>query len=323
MILYKWVGHTPNFGDGLNDLLWPKLLPDFFDTDPSARFLGIGSVLDSRHDGVAAKLVAGAGYGGYETPPALDPTWIIHWVRGPRTARMLGLDPDIGLGDPASLLPVIGARASDDRTLIGFMPHFESMARGHWDEAARAAGLCLIDPRGDPTAIIAAIGRCRVLISEAMHGVIAADALRVPWIAVRPLMPTHRPKWLDWAESLNLRIIFRHLPPSSLLEHATRLPMAGRRPGRFLLATQGPRLHAAGRTRLIDRAATVLRRIAALPAQLSSDRDLDRCQDRMRERIVILRRTPFRGAARFQILSRRPSLLRVEDEFAYHPASIG
>ena len=58
MILYKWVGHTPNFGDGLNDLLWPQLLPDFFDTDPSARFLGIGSVLDSRHDGVAAKLVS-------------------------------------------------------------------------------------------------------------------------------------------------------------------------------------------------------------------------------------------------------------------------
>jgi len=43
----------------------------------------------------------------------------------------------------------------------------------------------------------------------------------------------------------------------------------------------------------------------------------------MRERIVMLRRAPFRGAARFQILSRRPSLLRVEDEFAYHPASIG
>jgi len=191
------------------------------------------------------------------------------------------------------------------------------------DEAAAAAGLSLIDPRGDPAAILTAIGLCRVLISEAMHGVIAADALHVPWIAVRPLMPTHRPKWLDWADSLNLRIAFRNLPPSSLLEHATRLPMAGRRPGRFLLASQGPRLHAAGRTRLIDRSAAVLRRIAALPAQLSSDRDLDRCQDRMRERIVTLRRTPFRAAARFQILSCRPSLLRVEDDFAYHPASIG
>jgi hypothetical protein len=67
----------------------------------------------------------------------------------------------------------------------------------------------------------------------------------------------------------------------------------------------------------------VLPRIATLPAQLSSDRDLDRCPDRMREHIVALRRTPFRSAARFRILSRRPSLLRVEDDFAYHPGSIG
>lgn len=323
MILYQWRGDTPNFGDELNGLLWPLLMPEFFDSDPAARFLGIGSVLDSRHDGVAAKLVAGAGYGGYEAPAALDRSWIIHWVRGPRTARMLGLDTAAGLGDPASLVPITGARASDDRSMVGFMPHFESMTRGHWAEAARAAGLCLIDPRGDPTAIIAAIGRCRVLVSEALHGVIVADALRVPWIAVRPLAPAHRPKWLDWADSLDLRVAFRTLTPSSLLEHALRLPMASRRPGRFLLSSHGARLHAAGRLRLVERAAAALRRIALERPQLSGEAALARAQDRMQERIVALRRSPFRGTVGFQIMSGRPSCLRVEDEFAYHPASTG
>lgn len=342
MILYQWRGQTSNFGDELNGLLWPRLLPDFFDADPSARFLGIGSVLDSRHSGSATKLVAGAGYGGYENPPALDHTWIIHWVRGPRTARMLGLDAGAGLGDPASLLstlpplsksdaapapwgsrPTQGVPGGADRGMIGFMPHFESMARGHWAEAARAAGLCLIDPRGDPADIIDAIGRCRMLVSEALHGVIVADAMRVPWIAARPLLPAHRPKWFDWAESLNLRIVFRPLTPSSLLEHAIRLPLAGRRPGRFLLGNHAPRLHATGRPRLIERSAVALRRIAAQPPQLSIWTDLDRCQDRMRERIVALRRAPFRGLAGSQIMACPPAPLRAEDDFAYQPVSTG
>ena len=89
--LYCWRGATRNFGDELNTLLWPRLLPAFFDDDPAALFLGIGSVLDTRHAQDAVKLVAGAGYGGYQPLPELDARWVVHWVRGPRTARLLGL----------------------------------------------------------------------------------------------------------------------------------------------------------------------------------------------------------------------------------------
>ena len=49
MQLYCWRGTAPNFGDELNTLLWPRLLPDFFDDDPAELFLGIGSVLEARH----------------------------------------------------------------------------------------------------------------------------------------------------------------------------------------------------------------------------------------------------------------------------------
>jgi succinoglycan biosynthesis protein ExoV len=61
--LYRWHDGVGNFGDELNTLLWPRLLPGFFDDDPAELFLGIGSVLDSRHPATAMKLVAGAGYG--------------------------------------------------------------------------------------------------------------------------------------------------------------------------------------------------------------------------------------------------------------------
>ncbi len=108
MQLYRWQGKTRNFGDELNTLIWPRLLPDFFDDDPAEVFLGIGSILDARHAADAVKLAAGAGYGGYEPLPALDASWVIHWVRGPRTARLLGLPESRGLGDPAMLLPQAG-----------------------------------------------------------------------------------------------------------------------------------------------------------------------------------------------------------------------
>ena len=69
MLLYHWRGEARNFGDELNLLLWPRLLPGLLDDDPAELFLGIGSVLDARHARDAVKLVAGAGYGGYAPLP--------------------------------------------------------------------------------------------------------------------------------------------------------------------------------------------------------------------------------------------------------------
>ncbi|HSZ88477.1 MAG TPA: polysaccharide pyruvyl transferase family protein [Acetobacteraceae bacterium] len=290
MQLYHWRGAARNFGDELNTLLWPRLLPGFFDDDPAERFLGIGSVLDARHDAGAVKLVAGTGYGGYRAPPTLDTNWIIHWVRGPLTARQLGLPEACGLGDPAMLLPGPCAGGLS----IGFMPHFESLERGAWVEAAHAAGITLIDPRGDPSAILASIGACRVMLSEAMHGVIVADAMRVPWIALRPLVSIHRAKWQDWAGALGLRLRFQLLAASSLAERLHASPLAAPRRCRHLLDLAHPTLHAAARRRFIEQAARSLTAAAASAPQLSTATALDRCRTRMLDRLDALRRDPWR-----------------------------
>ncbi|MSO99432.1 MAG: hypothetical protein EXR07_00030 [Acetobacteraceae bacterium] len=318
MILYNWRGPAQNFGDELNTLLWPRLLPDFFDHDGAARFLGIGSILDGRHDPTALKLVAGSGYGGYEAPIVLDETWVVHWVRGRRTARMLGLPLCLGIGDPASLIPLAGLAPPRENQDIGFMPHFESAIRGAWREAAALAGITLIDPRDDPRSVIAAISRCRVILSEALHGVIVADALRVPWIAVEPLAPIHRPKWLDWAETVDLTIAFHRLPPSTLLERAHLSGMARFHAGRCLLNRQAARLRAIARNQYIDRAAQALRKVARAAPQLSGAGALDRGQSRMVDAIAALRRDPMRRPHQTEQVQIDPPPLHRRAVSAYH-----
>ena len=120
MKLFYW-GDRPelpaNFGDQLNPWLWPRVLPELFGptaTGPSnseesrpALFLGIGTVLNSAIPPDAAEYVvlgAGAGYGEL---PTIDERWRIHAVRGPLTARELGLDGSVAVVDPAVLVPSV------------------------------------------------------------------------------------------------------------------------------------------------------------------------------------------------------------------------
>ena len=275
-----------NFGDELNTLIWPRLLPGFFDDDPAELFLGIGSVLDARHPPDALKIVAGAGYGGYQPKPALDASWVIHWVRGPRTARTVGLDEAVGLGDPAMLLTHAGCPAAGDGDAIGFMPHFESLARGSWHEAARNAGVQLIDPRDEPSAVISAIRRCRLLLTEALHGAIVSDTLRVPWVALSPLLPAHHAKWHDWADTLGMRIEFHPLRSSSLLERLHATHFGHTRRGRALITAGGPSLRRLAHRHFTERAAIALRHAASATPQLSPAPSLEACQVRMLDRLT-------------------------------------
>jgi succinoglycan biosynthesis protein ExoV len=309
MRLYVWRGAVRNFGDELNHLLWPYLLPGLLDDDPldpgpcddrpsddggSDLFLGIGSVLDARHPAERRKIVAGAGFGGYERPASLDGSWEIYWVRGPRTARQLGLPKSFGLGDPASLLPLVHPIHAPIQAhgigSIGFMPHFESLARGAWPAAATAVGITLIDPRGPPHEILGQIAGCRMLLSEALHGVIVADAMRIPWVALTPLVATHRAKWLDWADSLSLTIRFQALPASSPRERAETAFTPHRRITRAGVASASALAERFDRRSIyLDRATAALRQAAGAPAQLSNSRTLCDVQDRMLNRLHTLR----------------------------------
>ena len=105
MKLQYFRGQQPNFGDELNMWLWPQLLPAFFDDDPRTLFIGIGSILGKHYDPDAKKVVFGTGYAPtyHPTPNVHGSDWDVFFVRGPRTARALGLPEHLGIGDAAML----------------------------------------------------------------------------------------------------------------------------------------------------------------------------------------------------------------------------
>jgi len=179
MKLTYYRGSVPNFGDELNTYVWPALLPrDFLDDEDHELFVGIGSIIGAHLPPGARKIVMGSGYGGYMGIPDLnDGTWDVRFVRGPLTAERFGLPPDKVICDSAVLLRAIELPAPARDVGVAFMPHFESLERGLWKEACMLAGITLIDPTAPVESVLAKLKAAKVLVTEAMHGAIVADAL--------------------------------------------------------------------------------------------------------------------------------------------------
>lgn len=206
MKLYYFGGKdgVTNFGDELNLYLWPRLVPAAFIEDDGTQFVGIGTLLDDRLPPAPRTVVFGAGVG-YHGPPRRDRSWEVYCVRGPLSARALGLPPDAAVTDPAALITRINQPATTGRPrwTHAFMPHWESEP-DQWPLVCAAAGVGFIDPRWPTGRILEALQCTDVLLTEAMHGAIVADALRIPWVAVHTGPQIKTVKWEDWCRSMEL-----------------------------------------------------------------------------------------------------------------------
>lgn len=223
MKLYYYKGDKPNFGDELNVWMWPKFLNEILDEKSDEIFLGIGSILFNTFPDDATKIVFGAGYGGYTPAPKIDDRWKIYFVRGKLTASSLGIDPNLAFGDSAILLRSCVKERPQKCHRVSFMPHWESTYDGAWEKVCQISSINYIDPTLSVDHVIDQILKSDVLITEAMHGAIVADALRVPWIAVTPIQKRHQMKWHDWASALDFKLQPQHLVPSSMVETAMEI----------------------------------------------------------------------------------------------------
>ena len=208
-----------NFGDELNRWLWPRVIGNCIsgfghhgDTGSNANnpndilFYGIGTLLDDRIPQQAEKIIFGSGCGYGNRLKTIDHARVF-FVRGKHTARALNLPPEKGLTDPAILLRHFFPVVADQERIheVSVIPHYSSVKGNFWRQACDDLQLNYIDPRStDIQAVVAEISSSKLIIAEAMHGAIVADAFRVPWIAISSVKETNDFKWCDWCESLGL-----------------------------------------------------------------------------------------------------------------------
>lgn len=221
MKLFHWRCEPGNFGDDLNLWLWDVLLPGFRQQHPDVLLVGVGTVLKrGLLPGELTKLVIGSGVG-YGPPPEVtgQRDWDVRCVRGPLTAEVLGVDPGLAVVDPAVMVGDMPEFKSLPKIYEAlFVPHWQSAIHGVWSAVARAAQISYVSPCGDAKSVIRAIAQSKLVIAESMHAAIVADALRVPWIAVKTRHDTHSFKWRDWAASLGLTYRPEPIPPSTRAE---------------------------------------------------------------------------------------------------------
>jgi succinoglycan biosynthesis protein ExoV len=210
-----------NFGDDLNAFLWRESLPAQVFDIPDIVLIGIGSIFNAYCAPLSETrgkrvfvLGSGAGYG--PLPPDWE-SWNLLALRGPLTADLVER-PDLAITDSAALLSLLPSINSAPRLreAVLFMPHYNSVPGGQWECVAAQAGMTFVDPRWPVPKVLEHFLRAKLVITEAMHGAIVADSLRIPWIPVSIAPDTLSFKWWDWALSLGMVYEPVRLPSSSL-----------------------------------------------------------------------------------------------------------
>ncbi|WP_265501156.1 polysaccharide pyruvyl transferase family protein [Paracoccus beibuensis] len=194
----------------MNLWFWDHFLSGWRDHYPDRTLFGIGSILGTRvlqaYDRV---LVCGSG-SGYSSLGPVDPDRVrISWVRGPLTARLLGLDDSIAISDPASLLTVMPEFAQLPRGGNGtiFIPHRSTaQLQINWGRIGQMCNLQVVLPNQDAKEVIRKIIGADLVVTESMHGAIMADAFRIPWVPIKISNQFNDHKWNDWAMGLGLTI---------------------------------------------------------------------------------------------------------------------
>lgn len=212
---YRSRDKVSNFGDDLNPWLWEQFLPGVFDGDKKTVFIGIGTLLNHYVPKASNTVVFGSGFGYGKGLPKIDESWKIYCLRGPLSARVLGVATELAVTDAAVLIRRLYKPTNAKVHQFAYMPHVSNAIRGNiaWKLICEQAGMGYIDPRWSIEQVLSALSQTEVLLTEAMHGAIVADALRIPWIPISTTTTLLPFKWQDWCASVGLEYQPRYVMP--------------------------------------------------------------------------------------------------------------
>ena len=277
----KLVYHeSANFGDALNPLIFEALAPGFCDERRDTVLVGIGSMLGllKSWPETRSRIVFSTGYAAgsprtYGTPPTIDSSYDVMCVRGRLTARALGLDPSLAVADGALLVRALDIERPRKAYRFSYMPHVGSEDFcSEWPAIVADCGMHYISPRSPAEFVLKEIVRSDVVVAEAMHGAIVADALGIPWIAVKAYETINAFKWQDYCSSLNLEYRPNRLPSyfgKEYVEKQFQVRFPGLLPSTLRkVAAYGYRHRPSSSSR--DQVVTALGRLTGLDPLLSS-----------------------------------------------------
>jgi hypothetical protein len=229
-----------NFGDDLNPYILNHFIPNFESYSNDIVIFLIGTVLHDDFVGIRniqnfekkQKIVLGAGVRYINMPIKIDKTWTVRFLRGPLSSLSLKNNTTTFITDPAYLireLPFFKNKTSDKKYKTSLMPHIFSLNKVDWKRLCKIYGVNFIDPSGNNIDfILNEINQSEFLITEAMHGAIVADALRVPWKRFKYSSYINESemvsefKWSDWLFSMNLKHDINSLYYNKLIREIDR-----------------------------------------------------------------------------------------------------
>ena len=107
------------------------------------------------------------------------PGWEVLAVRGPKTARALGLADATPFGDAGLLAPLLLDPAeieAHDQVVV--VPHFGH--RAYLEGRPETDRFRVLDPTGDPLEVVRGIAGASQVVASSLHGLVVADAFGKP-----------------------------------------------------------------------------------------------------------------------------------------------
>lgn len=181
-----------NFGDYMSPLIVEAVSGRQVEYAPLSRadLMAIGTILakekKAKFFGFKRKIhVWGSGCG--HEGESFSGRHCYHAVRGAETLRRI--EGDVGavaLGDPGLLAPLLLKKAVAKQYKIGFIPHYVDKTLPVVVEfIEKNKQVRFIDVHKPPIQVIEEIAACEFIISSSMHGLIVADAFKVPNVRIK------------------------------------------------------------------------------------------------------------------------------------------